>query len=312
MLPVIFTIKDIVDIIKKRQQNEFDANIAVTGQRGDGKSSCIFKILSRFSQFDPWKHQVYARDDVVNLLTTQKYGLVWDDEAINSGYKRDFQNKTQQEMIKFLTAYRDNFNVFASAIPNFFSLDKDLRDLYFLHLFVCERGIVHVHMPIQGRIYSPDRWDAKYNSKLEQSWAVRMKNNPNFKPPYHKLTTFRGYLYFNDLTAKQKELYKQVKREKRKVAFESSDKENENKKQKPIAERMYEGIISGGIKDADFILKTCQLEGAKYSYVRNRINTLLKDSGHPPFSEMLKQDKNKEEPDDKIKKMISFIKGNGV
>jgi len=292
MQPVIFTIKNIVDIIKSRQQNEFDANLAVTGNRGDGKSSCIFKILSRFKQFDAWKHQVYSREDVINLLTTQQYGFVWDDEAINSGYKRDFQNRAQQEMIKFLTAYRDNFNIFASAIPHFFSLDKDLRDLYFLHLFVAERGIVHVHMPIQGRIYSSDRWDAQYNAKLEQSWALRSKNNPDFKPPYHKLTTFKGYLYFNDLTDLQKKLYKEIKKAKRKLAMEVIDKPKEEKKS--VVDRMYEGLTNGTIKSSDFILQTCMIEGETYSKIRRALGIKLKDNGYPSMVEMLKEKKEQE------------------
>jgi len=284
--PIIFTIKDIVNIIRARQKNEFDANIAVTGSRGDGKSSCIFKILSRFKVFDPWKHQAYSRDEVIKLLTSQKYGLCWDDEAINSGYKRDFQNRAQQEMIKFLTAYRDNFNVFASAIPNFFSLDKDLRDLYFIHLFVAERGVVHVHMPIQGRIYSQDRWDAAYNAKVEAKWAARMKANPNFKPPYHKLTTFRGYLFFNDLTDKQKELYKKVKFEKRKLAFEHTDIKTTNT-ELTFVDKMVKGLIEGRITDKDFILNSCLLEGKKYSSEITKISRKLKDEGHGTINDLL-------------------------
>lgn len=287
MQPTIFTIKDIVDIIRQRQQNEFDANIAVTGSRGDGKSSCIFKILSRFKQFDPWKHQVYSRQEVIKLLTSQTYGLCWDDEAINSGYKRDFQNRAQQEMIKFLTAYRDNFNVFASAIPSFFSLDKDLRDLYFIHLFVKERGVVHVHMPIQGRIYSSDRWDASNNAKIESKWVQRIKTNANFKPPFHKLTTFRGYLFFNDLTPAQKELYKKVKKEKRKLAMEDAKIDLKENKPLSFVDRMFNGVVEGKIKDKQFILDSCLLEGQKYSSVISMLSKRLKDEGKGTIAEIL-------------------------
>ncbi|KKK63624.1 hypothetical protein LCGC14_2992400, partial [marine sediment metagenome] len=141
MVKIEWSIKEIQKILKTRQSNEFDGNMAVSGDRGNGKSTLIAKIYYRFDQFKPWTHQVYSREDVINLLRTQEYSLCWDDEAINSSYKREFQSKGQQELIKILTAYRDNYNVFTSAIPNFFSLDKDLRDLYFIHLHIIERGI---------------------------------------------------------------------------------------------------------------------------------------------------------------------------
>ena len=189
-------IKDIGDILKGRQENEFDGNMAVSGNRGDGKSMLILKTFYRFKVFSSWKHQVYSRKQVIKLLKEQKFGICWDDEAINTGYKRNFQLKEQQELIKILTAYRDNFNIFASAIPNFFSLDKDLRDLYFIHLHVIERGIAIVHMPLQGRLYSQDRWDAAYNAKIESNWSKRIMKDPDYRIPYHRLSTFRGYLFF--------------------------------------------------------------------------------------------------------------------
>jgi len=277
MKAIIWSIKEIVEIIKDRQVNEFDSNIAVSGERGNGKSTVINKIFHRFKGFNPWKHQVYNREEVIKLLKYQQYGLCWDDEAINSGYKRNFQSKEQQELIKILTAYRDNFNVFASAIPNFFSLDKDLRDLYFIHLHVIERGIAVVHMPLQGRLYSQDRWDAKYNAKIEDSWSKRMQKDPKFKPPYHKLTTFRGYLFFNDVTEKQKELYKKVKRTKRNEAFLTEEERNKGKEESFI-KRLYNLLIEGKLT-REGIIQMCLLEGKKYSSVTSSLNRILNDNG---------------------------------
>ena len=113
MKAITWTIKDISEILESRQKNEFDGNIAVSGDRGNGKSTVIGKILYRFQQFKPWTHQVYNREEVIKLLKTQRLGLCWDDEAINSSYKRSWQDQDQQELIKILTAYRDNYNIFA-------------------------------------------------------------------------------------------------------------------------------------------------------------------------------------------------------
>lgn len=276
MKQIIWTVKDIVDILKKRQRNEFDGNFVVSGNRGDGKSTLINKVLYRFEGFAPWKHQVYSREEVIKLLKTQEYGICWDDEAINSGYKRNFQNKGQQELIKILTAYRDNFNVYASAIPNFFSLDKDLRELYFIHLHVIERGIAVVHMPLQGSLYSQDRWNVKYNAKVEESWAKIMKNNPSFNHPYHKLSTFRGYLYFNDLTDKQKELYKEIKKVKRNISFQTEEEKRQNKELSFI-DKLYNQLIDKKLTK-EGLEQIAFFEGKKYSSVTALLNRMLKDN----------------------------------
>ncbi len=292
MKAIVWTIKDILEILTERQKNEFDGNMAVSGDRGNGKSTLIDKIFLRFKCFNPWKHQVYNGDDVIHLLKSQTFGLCWDDEAINSGYKRNWQNKTQQELIKILTAYRDNYNIYASAIPNFFSLDKDLRDLYFIHLHVIERGIAVVHMPLQGRLYSQDRWDAKHNAKVEEAWSKSMAKDPNFRPAYHKLSTFRGYLFFGDITEKQKKLYKQIKREKRADSF-LTDEEKARNKEVSFIDKVYNLLIEHKLT-SEGIMQMCLMEDKKYSSINSSLNRMLKDRGESKtVKEFLQQPSNK-------------------
>lgn len=292
MKPITWNIKELVDILLERQKNEFDGNIAVSGDRGNGKSTIIDKIFYRFPNFNPWKHQVYNRSDVIHLLKSQKFGLCWDDEAINSGYKRNFQDKGQQELIKIITVYRDNYNIFASAIPNFFNLDKDLRDLYFIHLHVIERGIAVVHMPLQGRLYSQDRWDSKYNAKIEDSWSKKMNIDPNFKPPYHRLSTFRGYLFFGDVTEKQKKLYKEIKREKRKDAFLTEEEKNKNREISFI-DKLYNLLIKGKLT-REGMTQSCLIEGKKDSSIGSSLNRMLRDNGETKtVKDFLRQTDNK-------------------
>jgi hypothetical protein len=279
-------VKDIVKILKARQNNEFDGNIAVSGDRGNGKSTLISQIFYKLKiKFNPWKHQVYNREDVIKLLSTQKYGPCFDDEAINSGYKREFQNKGQQELIKILTAYRDNYNIFASAIPNFFSLDKDLRDLYFLHLHIIERGLAVVHMPIQGRLYSPDKWDSGNNAKVEAKFVKRFIKDPNYKPKYNKLSTFRGYLYFKDLTKKQKALYKKVKFQKRKESFEKNEKE-EQKEELSFYDSVYEQLINYKINE-ETIKLLAKTSGKNPEAIKLALRTRLRNNNQGRLRDFL-------------------------
>lgn len=269
---VKWSLKDLVGIAQMRQKNEFDCNIVVSGDRGNGKSTCIAKLLYLTKKYNPQKHQVYSRDDVIKLLANQKYGICFDDEAINSGYKRDFQSKGQQELIKIVTAYRDNFNIYASAIPNFFNLDKDLRDLTFILIHVIERGLGVLHMPLQGRLYSMDKWDSKNNGRLEDKWNKSKGINPNFKIPYHKLSTFRGYVYFEDLTEKQRELYKQIKVEKRKESF---NKYIDKPKEEDFYEKCLRLILDKKITK-EGLIQMCLLDNRDYHGTLQKLNRMLK------------------------------------
>jgi hypothetical protein len=267
-----WSLKDLVGLIKLRQGNKFDANLVVSGDRGNGKSTCIAKLLYLTKQYNPKKHQVYSREDVIKLLAGQKFGICFDDEAINSGYKRDFQNKGQQELIKIVTAYRDNFNLYVSAIPNFFNLDKDLRDLTFIHIHVIERGLGVLHMPIQGRLYSADKWDTKNNGHLEDKWNKQKAINPNYKIPYHKLSTFRGYVYFEDLTPKQRELYEQIKTEKRQESF---NKYIEKPKEEDFYEKCLKLILEKKITK-DGLIQMCLIDNRDYKGTLQKLNRMLK------------------------------------
>lgn len=269
---VKWNLKDIVGLIKLRQGNKFDANLVVSGDRGNGKSTCIAKLLYLTKQYNPRKHQVYSREEVIKLLSTQKLGICFDDEAINSGYKRDFQNKGQQELIKIVTAYRDNFNVYCSAIPNFFNLDKDLRDLVFIHIHVIERGLGVLHMPLQGRLYSMDKWDTRNNAKLEDKWNKKRGINPNFKVPYHQLSTFRGYVYFDDLTPKQRELYEQIKVEKRQESF---NKYIEKSEEGDFYDKVSKLIIEKKISK-EGLIQMCMLDKRDYKNTLARLNRKVK------------------------------------
>lgn len=288
MKGVVWSIKDIANVIIKRRANEFDSNIAAIGNRGDGKSTLLNKTYYRLPRFNPWKHQEYGRENIIKLLKTENKGICWDDEAINTGYKRDFQSRGQQELIKILTMYRDNYNTFGSAIPTFFSLDKDLRDLYFIVFHIIQRGIAVVHMPLQGRMYSQDRWDAKNNARIEESWTKKSKTNPSFKPQYHKLSTFRGYLYFNDVTERQKALYKEIKKVKR-------DRETQNLlgiqkvTEKPFISKVYDILLSKKLTK-EGLLQMCLVEGRKYSVITTTLNRMLTDNGEEgTLSEYLQQ-----------------------
>lgn len=276
---VIWSLRELTELLRERQLNKFDANIGISGKRGNGKSTVAFKILNSFKHdgFNPRKHQVYKRDDVINLLCDQQFSFCWDDEAINSGYKRDFQNKAQNDLIKIITNYRDNFNIYCSALPFFYTLDKGLRELIFMHIHVIERGFAVILMPLEDPIHSQDPWDTDVNKKVETKENKRIDKNPDLKFRYHKLTTFAGYIYFGDMSSKQRTLYEKIKKEKRAESMEDSD--INKKKEKPsFIERIYV-ILKEGKLSRDGLIQSCIIEGQKYSNVVNLLGQRLRDAG---------------------------------
>jgi len=275
---VIWSIKELVETLKDRQLNEFDANFVVTGRRGEGKSTLLFKIFSRFKEFKPWEHIVYSREDLLNLLRNQKFGLCWDDEAINSGYKRSFQDKGQQELIRAVTMYRDNFNLYGSAIPFFYSLDKDLRELVFMHIHVIQRGLAIIFIQTEDSIHQKDPWDTKNNEALENKWQKKLQQNPNFKIPYQKLSTFIGYLSFGKMTKKQEKLYKEIKRTKRAKLYSEPSEEKKESTAKQFFPKVYDMLINNKLDQAS-LHNLCEISNKKLSSVKNTLSTMLKDNG---------------------------------
>lgn len=273
---VVWSIKEITHLLRKRQVNQFDCNIAVTGKRGDGKSTLLFKIFNSFKKegFKQKKHQVYDQRDIITLLTTQKFGFCWDDEAINSGYKRDFQKSGQKDLIKIVTNYRDNFNIYGSALPFFYSLDKDLRDLIFMHLHVVERGLAVIFLPLKDQIHGQDIWDTKNNQKIEERESKRLEKNPKSRFRYHRLTTFAGYLFFGPMTPKQRALYEEIKTEKRAKRFE----QDQSQKEESFMDKTYNMLIDGKLT-SEGLIQICLSHDRKYSNVMQDLAKRLRDEG---------------------------------
>lgn len=273
---IIWSISDLVKIATTRQNNKFDMCIVVSGERGNGKSTLLFKFFSRLKGFKPWRHQIYSRNDVMRLLEGSKFGCIFDDEAIRTSYKRNFFDQDQKLLIQMLNMYRDNFNVYGMAVPNFYSLDRDLRDLVKIHLHVIERGLAVVHVAKEGTLYSDEKWDMKYNQRIEERWAKARQKNPNYKPKYNRLTTFRGYLKFGDLTKRQRILYEDIKVTKRKAVYEEDMKKEEDRG--GFYERIIDRLKKGEI-NMDTLQEICLANSLKYSAVSNLLNSKLRDLG---------------------------------
>jgi len=275
MRGVIWTLKELSELMDARRNNEFDVNVLVTGGTGLGKSTFIQKLLSKFSDFNPHKHQTYSRTETISLLRDCKKSFCWNDELISSGYKRMHYEKEQIDLIQTLTKYRCNYNIFVGALPVFFTLDKELLKLFAINVDVIKRGVAVIHMRKEGRRYTDDPWDTKINAKLEEKWSAIRQKNPNFEIQYNKYTTFVGYIYWNPLTDQQKLEYEKIRDEKKKLL-------EDNKEGGIVEKSFYESLLELIEKkqvNEDALKSICLLQGKQYKTVRLKLNQMLEAKG---------------------------------
>jgi len=276
MKPVVWSVQELAEMVRKRTNNYFDSNIAVSGLRGIGKSTFLWKFFHKFSDFNMKDKFTTRRKRMIDLIRKHKYSYCWNDELISVGSKRTFFDKEQNELIHVLTKYRNHFNIVGGAVPFFFTLDKELLKLFGMHIHIIARGIGVVHLPREeGRMYTEDLWDTKINKKLEEKWSKKLQENPDFKIPHHRYTTFAGYVYFGPMTEKQEKVYEELKAEER---GDNEVEEDEQEQKESFYERTLRMIKEGKL-DEKGLLQICLFNDKKLSNVKVRLNQMLKDEG---------------------------------
>lgn len=266
-----YSIGEIAQKCKNRQANKFDAIIAISGNRGQGKSTIAYKIASLFKGFKAERDIVYSRKELNKALATKKYGVVMADEMVIAGYKRTFWDSDQIALIQMINTYRDSCNVLIMCIPSFASLDKDLRKLVKFRIHVIRRGLSIVHVA-KNVDYKDDPWDFKYNQKIEEDWSKKHIKSPK----YTKLSTFAGYLAFGDLKPLQKIKYQRIKEYKRNIALggEAAEEPKETKFYDTLADMLLERKVTR--EDLD---KFAMVRGVKTPSILTGISLSLKRRG---------------------------------
>jgi len=269
---------DIVEVIEGCVDREFDFICFIEGNRGLGKSTLMYKILTRLNtrgkvKFNPETNLVYSRDDTIRLLATKEKTGIGSDELINVAYNRDFYEQDQKVLLKGLNMYRDSLNVFFGCIPKFNDLDTQIKRLCKMRISVIRRGYALVHIPLKG-VYIPDPWDTSENIKRE------VKN----RKAYTKFSTVKGLLTYSDLTPEQKEKYRKIKKEKRGHVFQGNLGEDLNKPG-DILDNIYNLVIKGHMTK-EGLESVCRVNNKGITNVMNRLNLKLRED--PEVNQSLK------------------------
>lgn len=301
-MKVIKSLGYLAEIIEKRINNDFDLIIAVEGKRGMGKSTFLYglggKLNSRgLIKFNPYKHLVYSRTDSLKVLANSKKRYIMNDEMINVAYNRDFWESDQKELIKGLNNYRDSCNVFAMAIPKFIDLDKQMQKLCELRVVILKRGLAQIHQQLKG-VYRSDVWDTKENIKIE------LKSRKGFA--FGKLTTKVFYVKFPDLKESKKLFYKELKRERRNLIFNSNNGDSDDLMDN-FYTNVYDLITTFKMSQQEFE-SSCRAVGKTIKIVRNALNDRLKDNAHKERLQYFFTETNKKRAERQRKSKIKHKK----
>lgn len=262
---VKFSVKELRQVCLNRQVNKYDGILAITGERGSGKSTIAYHIAKKIKGFRPKFDLIYDLDTLKKRL--EKWDkIVIVDEAIYTAYKREWQKKGQIELIKQLNAYRDHRNIVILCIPTFWDLDKPLRQMCFMRVDVIKRGTGVVHKPLKSN-YTQDNWDSYNNEKVERVSILGRK-----RPRFQKLSTFKGYIKFRPLSEKEEDKYQKIKNEQRNNLYE---KEKEPEIQDDKFQRLIKGI-KNGLVDKKFLDNYANMQGIQYNGLAQSINRRLK------------------------------------
>jgi DNA polymerase III delta prime subunit len=239
-------------------ENKFDCVIIIEGNRGLGKSTLAIiiarKVAKAFKEKGVKDYKFHWRDTFIyTRKETKKFFNKWRatgiaDELINVTFNRDFYNEDQKDIIKMMNMNRDHGNLFLACVPQFQTIDNQIKNLCKIRLSVVRRGIVVIQSP-NKIIYGKDKWDQATNEKIERQWISKGVQNPQYK----RLTTFRGIMKFPKLHPTLEEKYQKTKDAKRNIIAQEEMGITDDKEEKDPYQEMITMLKEGKIKNGTFV-----------------------------------------------------------
>jgi len=278
-----WSMKKLVWMIVKILGNEFDCFIIIEGNRGLGKSTLGIHLLRgiarEFKKIGSKNYKFHWNNSLIyTKKETKRFWHKWKssglaDEMINVTFNRDFYNEEQKDIVKMINMNRDHCNFFVACVPQFQTLDSQIKNLCKVRITVVRRGIAVIQTP-NRTIYVKDKWDQATNEKIEREWVKKGIKNPQ----YTRLTTFRGMLKFPDLSPSAKSKYKEVKDRKRNlVAKEEMGITDEEEEKKDPYNIMIEMLKEGKIRNGTFVDGFAIANNFKPSTFKTNLSNKLKE-----------------------------------
>ena len=279
-----WSLEKMVAMIVRILQNKFDCFIIIEGNRGLGKSTLALHLARKVSRaFKNIGHDGYKfswdRSLIYTKKETKRFWHKWEavgigDEMINVTFNRDFYDSEQKDIVKMINMNRDHRNFFIACVPQFQTLDSQIKNLCKIRITVVRRGVAVIQTPNQT-IYIKDKWDQATNEKIERDWMKRGIT----KPHYTRLTTFRGLLKFSKLRDASEIKYQEIKDKKRNLVAQEEMGINDEGEVKDPYEVMMEMLKDGKVKNGTFIDGFAQAHNFRPATFQSQIRRKLQEKG---------------------------------
>lgn len=266
-----WSVRRLCRMIERMLSQKFDCIIIIEGERGLGKSTLGYLILKGVKhiirqnpngseelgkiRFNPKKDILYTRKEIINAFNERWFSSFMADEMINVSFNRSFYEEDQKKLIRIINMNRDHCNLFVACVPQFQTLDNQIKNLCKIRITVVRRGVAIVQTK-NRTLYNPDKWETHINEKIEREWF----KSGRFIPKYPQLTTFRGVLRFRDLTPLERELYEEIKLNKRNII---KQEEAEQDKSNNPYDKLYQLLSNGNIPNKLMFDNLCSMMGVK-------------------------------------------------
>lgn len=218
---------------------------------------------------------IYSQDRMMRFLSSW-YRIAIPDEMVNITFNRDFYSEDQKNIIKMINMYRDHFNLILACVPQFQTLDNQIKNLCKIRISIVRRGVAIMQTPVKS-IYGRDKWDQATNEKLEREWLIKGIKNPS----YARLTTVRGIFKFPSLSPKLERLYQKIKDKQRTIILKKrmglegeGDEENES-----VMDKTVKMLLDGKIRNAQVISGLAIAEGKTPEQFIDAVKRRLKKDG---------------------------------
>lgn len=213
---MITKFEEVVELLKERLDNNFDCSVAITGEKGIGKSTLAIQIARAINgeSFDLRKHVIFNPEfselEKAIRIFPPKTALVID-EAIKVTYKLDFMKKEQKEFNKMLTLARKHYKVLLFCIPHFVDMSSFMKKTEIvLWFYILKRGKAFVFVKDQNP-FIDDPWHFKENLKIIQKFRKNIFDLDGLEKGLRHCVNYAGEFSFEKLEGTLEKEYERVK-----------------------------------------------------------------------------------------------------
>jgi len=275
---VSFEFKKLFDFNETSIEYYYDAVVKRQGKTIEQFIEMLIEWKEKkFYKYNPYADLIYDHPTMLKGLSSW-HRIIIPDEAILLSHNRDFQGQEQKKIIKMVNVYRDHGNLVLMCIPNFNTMDVQLKGMCRMRISVARRGIAIVQTP-NKTFYGRDKWESALNEKIEKEYLMK---NPN-RPAFAKLTTARAIVTYRKLSDKLEAQYQAIKNEKRgKFEEDIGAKEVETKeKPKDAVEVCFDRLLNDGIKNFAFLEGYATSCGLDINNLKRKLEYKLRKLGKP-------------------------------